>query len=1060
MSRSPRQAVLAALAVALAGAEVLSAMEYFVSKAGDDRANGRALQRAFATIAKGVATLKPGDTLTILPGVYFESVSARLSGAPGAPITIRAWRPGTVLMRGDVDVTGFRRVEGMRYTYALDFKRRVEGVSERGAFRTYGPTLSVAEVEESLASFYQDPKTGRLYVHTSDSGHPDKRRLCLSVTDGFGLLITPPGRGFVRDVTIDGLAFTGYRTREFPKGPGSRARWGLHVVRGERVTVRRCVAFLNDGGLYLLACRDSLVEDCYAFGNHSRFLDLGNNILGWSVINTTFRNNRAEGFWKGSGASNDDIAFYGGGKGLRGAMQGNLAVNAGLMIKGPYSPDTVQEGNVVVGRGAYIYRKPDATNILLRDNEGPRAKRNYVDPANHDYRLQSDAPLRGKGPDGKDPGPFPYRDEVFFVSPNGNDAARGTSLKQAWRTLGHAAAKARPGDTVYVLEGEYRESLAPARSGEPGKPIRFLRYGRDRVVLNGEGRREAGLDLTDRSHVEVKGFVVREFTRHGLLARRSGDVRAEQILVLGAGGDAVLASESPELTFTHNLTRGSRGAGLRLDRSPRATVTGNVFDVGAGPRLAVDAPSLQGIWSDANAFPPGETLFVAGERRHASLAAWRKATGLDPTSLATEAGYLDPEPERADFALRGDSPLIGRGPLASVIGPYLRLRVGRPLPVEHVRTRSVTDTTANLEWWTPTANVATTLVWGKTPKPANVLATPRSALHTVGLTGLKPGVEYHFQVKPKETYLERVFAPYRLSPKVSATPADAETYTFRTAATRPAARVFHVSPKGANRRSGLTTEDAWRTIAHAAEKVRAGDTVLIHAGQYEEFVPVKATGDAGAPITFRAAPGEGVWMDGSKRSRATAFQISAKRHIHLDGLRFRHYRYVPHAGDPIHIEGGSHHVIRRCFHDGRERSGYVGNFIRANNTSNLLIENCVMINGMGHGLILVWCPEAEIRHCVFYNNFIRAMSVMLRKRTQTLTLSHNLFCANLPQKTGNPLIRTSDLMRVRSDYNGFFCRLGPEKRHIYEVFAIGGKGVGRQGGGSYRGGKRFRTRYS
>ena len=68
--------------------------EYFVSKQGADTNEGRSAAAGFATIAKGVSALKPGDTLTILPGTYFESVSAQLSGKPGSPITIR--RPSVV----------------------------------------------------------------------------------------------------------------------------------------------------------------------------------------------------------------------------------------------------------------------------------------------------------------------------------------------------------------------------------------------------------------------------------------------------------------------------------------------------------------------------------------------------------------------------------------------------------------------------------------------------------------------------------------------------------------------------------------------------------------------------------------------------------------------------------------------------------------------------------------------------------------------------------------------------------------------------------------------------
>ena len=63
---------------------------------------------SFKTIGEGVAELKPGETLTIMPGDYQEHVSATLVGTAEAPITIRAWRAGSVVMRGDVELKDFK----------------------------------------------------------------------------------------------------------------------------------------------------------------------------------------------------------------------------------------------------------------------------------------------------------------------------------------------------------------------------------------------------------------------------------------------------------------------------------------------------------------------------------------------------------------------------------------------------------------------------------------------------------------------------------------------------------------------------------------------------------------------------------------------------------------------------------------------------------------------------------------------------------------------------------------------------------------------------------------
>ena len=72
---------------------IARAAEYFVSTRGNDTSKGLSPSEAFATITQGVSVLKPGDTLTILPGTYYEAVNVRISGSPEAPITIRSAQP-------------------------------------------------------------------------------------------------------------------------------------------------------------------------------------------------------------------------------------------------------------------------------------------------------------------------------------------------------------------------------------------------------------------------------------------------------------------------------------------------------------------------------------------------------------------------------------------------------------------------------------------------------------------------------------------------------------------------------------------------------------------------------------------------------------------------------------------------------------------------------------------------------------------------------------------------------------------------------------------------------
>ncbi|MBB5032117.1 right-handed parallel beta-helix repeat-containing protein [Prosthecobacter vanneervenii] len=878
----------------------------------------------FKTITEGVAALKPGDTLTIMPGEYRETVSATLVGAAKAPITIRAWRAGSVLLRGDLDLKDFKPAPGLRDVFVTEVGRPVESVFEHSTFRTLEPKMSAVEVELSLMSFYQDEKNNLLYVHASDSLPPECHAMGASITNANGLLLTGS-----KHVIIDGLSFTGFSHRDYDPQQGSRTRWGLMLKDCESCSVRRCTSYLNSGGIHLLGKgRGCVVEDCTAFGNWSRHVDIGNNIVGWGVAGTTFQHNRVEGHMPDAGTSRNDITFYSGGDGC--AMLDNLAINASVMIKGDLK-DAVQRGNVCVGRK--FYRPPGAENIELPSGATPSDAARFADVLNHDYRMVN----------------------VFFVSPSGNDENPGTKARP-WKTLARAAGAC---STVYLMAGEYDEALVAGAKAD------FRRHGHDRVAVK-------EVFIRDAPGVRLNGLQVHE----KVTVSGSEDLRIE-FCTLGS----LSIHKSPKLVLAHNWIKGQ----LTVDESRGGSLISNVV---AERRL--DAESLVELWEHSN---------VAG-------------------AAVSEI-------------LPDDSALIGRGLHGSTIGPFLRLSRTRPLPISKVSVHDVTTTTATLEWSTPTQAAATTLEWGGAK-----VETPRGSQHSVSLTGLQPGKAYEFRITSRRKDEQRVFALHQ--PPADKTQAVYEIQTVTTAAEPHTARTLHVPGD-------------FKTINDAANAARAGDTVLIHAGVYEETVRVRSSGDVGAPITFAAAPGEVVWMDGSERFRANAFILPQKHRIILDGLRFRHFRFAPELGPIIHITGGSNHIIRRCFHDGRELEGYVGTFIGATNTHELLVENSVFINGMGEAIGASNCPDLTVRHCVFYNNFIRAMTAHMETPDVLVHFHHNLVCDSIPTKVNNALLRIWHADALRSDHNLFYTRIPGDQRRIVETAYVHGQKVGHEDPATYRG---------
>src|ERR1700728_503554 len=72
---------------------------------------------------------------------------------------------------------------------------------------------------------------------------------------------------------------------------------------------------------------------------------------------------------------------------------------------------------------------------------------------------------------------------------------------------------------------------------------------------------------------------------------------------------------------------------------------------------------------------------------------------------------------------------------------------------------------------------------------------------------------------------------------------------------------FYVATTGNDSNPG-TQSAPWRTVQHAADTVRAGSTVNVRGGVYEELVTIKTSGNAtDGYVTFQSYPGETAILD-------------------------------------------------------------------------------------------------------------------------------------------------------------------------------------------------------
>ncbi len=101
------------------------------------------------------------------------------------------------------------------------------------------------------------------------------------------------------------------------------------------------------------------------------------------------------------------------------------------------------------------------------------------------------------------------------------------------------------------------------------------------------------------------------------------------------------------------------------------------------------------------------------------------------------------------------------------------------------------------------------------------------------------------------------------------------------------AATYYVATGGNDANPG-TLERPWRSPQHAAERVRAGDTVFVRGGTYREGVEVEAAGTKRKPIRFSAYQKEKVVLNGKGAEQSHGFNIHSDTTV--DGFEIKSFR--------------------------------------------------------------------------------------------------------------------------------------------------------------------------
>ena len=97
---------------------------------------------------------------------------------------------------------------------------------------------------------------------------------------------------------------------------------------------------------------------------------------------------------------------------------------------------------------------------------------------------------------------------TYYISTTGNDSNPGTSASP-WATFSHAMSYLNPGDTLYLKDGTYNQSLYVTVSGTSGNPITIKAFNDGGAIVDGTGLGQYNNPLTieNQSYIQVEGIV-------------------------------------------------------------------------------------------------------------------------------------------------------------------------------------------------------------------------------------------------------------------------------------------------------------------------------------------------------------------------------------------------------------------------------------------------------------------------------------------------------------------------------------------------------------------------
>lgn len=474
----------------------ISAATYVVDQAapGAANANPGTEQLPFKTVQHAADLVSPGDTIFVMSGKYDERIKVHISGAENKPITFRAMPRRSALVSGLDLETSYIRIEGFEITAEKPAVAVQLGGSHCevldnfihdmmvGVAGTVGKPSSDGNTRDYSAVAHNRIAYNKVY-HSEYGFMLGGEDWLVENNEVDRLFMYAPGNKY------DDCDYS----RFFGKGCVERYNYFHGSTSSEiRVAHVDCLQTFTANGEI---AQDLVFEYNTCFDFHQMCMVESAPHIG-SVRNWTFRRNivsanspTMSGGWGPDIIQTPDVTIANNTIstvrwatiGLRGQESTNGRIFNNILSHA--------ERSVIDGDRDFSYSKPVIENNLTFETSNAPEENNingkdplFVEPARRNFRLQKDSPAIGAGKAGMTIGALEYPN-VYFVDPRHPAAADDPGWAYPavpLASLAKACAIARPGETILLRSGTYRETLRPE---SPNVTIRAMKG--EKVEISG-----------------------------------------------------------------------------------------------------------------------------------------------------------------------------------------------------------------------------------------------------------------------------------------------------------------------------------------------------------------------------------------------------------------------------------------------------------------------------------------------------------------------------------------------------------------------------------------------